>query len=390
MTKFLKGDLKKQHWNQSKQLFTPSCPYRDDNNDILALIKQKYHEYSVNWVGSIAGMLASMDERESVETNGLSLSGFIHHVIAKLQSNKHADGSPKCSHEAYEKCEKRLQEYCASKKIKYQKLMITDLTPGFVNDVFSWINKSRKGKGMGYVSPMLHSLITKAEKAGLLKLDDFRNCQWWKKKSGSSQKNRTLTDEQCRKLATLDLWSISKSRHNELYRDFCLFLLYTGQSPCDARSLKYSDIKQIHGVSHFVFNRRKIAEKQAVPCCVPINAEMDRIMLRWRRRAKDGYVFPIRTKSKVQEQQTENGDIKHFVGRLNHWLKKVGDALGYDFHLRTYTFRHTAITRYVSRNVPIMYLSNMMGTSVENIEKIYYDNHADIASRNKLLTAMSF
>jgi hypothetical protein len=30
--------------------------------------------------------------------------------------------------------------------------MITDLTPGFVNDVFSWINKSREGKGMGYVS----------------------------------------------------------------------------------------------------------------------------------------------------------------------------------------------------------------------------------------------
>ena len=84
MTKFLKGDLKKQHWNQSKQLFTPSCPYRDDNNDILALIKQKYHEYSVNWVGSIAGMLASMDERESVETNGLSLSGFIHHVLSLI------------------------------------------------------------------------------------------------------------------------------------------------------------------------------------------------------------------------------------------------------------------------------------------------------------------
>lgn len=113
-----------------------------------------------------------------------------------------------------------------------------------------------------------------------------------------------------------------------LYRDFCVFLLFTGQSPCDAISLKYSDIEVIGGVNHFVFRRRKIAEKQAVPCTVPINPILQKIMDKWKHIAKDGYIFPIRNKWKLATQTTNNGDIKHFVGRLNNWLKKLGGDTG--------------------------------------------------------------
>lgn len=188
----------------------------------------------------------------------------------------------------------------------------------------------------------------------------------------------------------MNLDEISCSPLNELYRDFCLFILYTGQSACDAIALKYSNIKKIGSVSHFVFTRRKIAEKQAVPCSVPINTELDRIMLRWRHLSKDGYIFPIRNKEKLATQGTNNGDIKHFIGKLNHWLKKVGKALGCTFSLHTYTFRHTAITHYISKGVPVLYVANMMGTSVENCEKIYYNNQGDTNSRNKVLAAMKF
>jgi hypothetical protein len=31
-----------------------------------------------------------------------------------------------------------------------------------------------------------------------------------------------------------------------------------------------------------------------------------------------------------------------------------------------------------------------MGTSIENCEKIYYNNQGDVASRNKVLAAMKF
>lgn len=390
VTKRLKGSIQKRHWNQKKQIFTPSCPFCNENNTFLVQFRQKYDEAAINWSGSVFGMIAAIETAADNSTQIMTISEFIQFIIKGLNENKHADGTSKGSFENYLKCDKRLQEFCKTKNIKYSKLLISELTPQFVNSVFDWVDRSRKGKGMGYVSKILHSVVMKADKAGLLNAEDFKNCNWLKKQQGSSQKFNTLTEEQCQRFTALNLCEISKSVYNELYRDFCLFILYTGQSACDAIALKYSNIKQIGGISHFVFNRRKIAERQSVPCSVPINAELERIMRRWRHLSKDGYIFPIRNKEKIKTQGTNNGDIKHFIGNLNNWLKKVGKALGCSFPLHTYTFRHTAITHYISKGVPVIYVSNMMGTSIENCEKIYYNNQGDTSSRNKVLAAMKF
>ncbi|WP_455622780.1 tyrosine-type recombinase/integrase [Parabacteroides sp.] len=390
VTKRLKGPIQKRHWNQKKQIFTPSCPFYDENNAFLAQFRKKYEEAIDNWNGSVFGMIAAMETSTPDTSKSMNVSEFIQLIIDRLNKNKHPDGTSKGSFENYLKCDKRMNEFCKRKGIKYQKLLISELTPQFVNGVLDWVENVRKGKGRTYISKMLHSIIMKADKDGHLNAEDFKNCNWTRIPQNSSQKFNTLTEEQCQMFASLDLQEISNSAKNELYRDFCLFILYTGQSACDAIALKYSDIKQIGGISHFVFNRRKIAERQSVPCSVPINAELERIMQRWRPLSKDGYIFPIRNKEKLRTQGTNNGDIKHFIGNLNYWLKKVGKALGCSFPLHSYTFRHTAITHYISKGVPVIYVSNMMGTSIENCEKIYYNNQGDISSRNKVLAAMRF
>lgn len=389
VTKLLKGAIQKRHWNQQKQLFIPSCPFSSENNAILVQFRQKYDEMAINWTGSVYGMIAAMEESADTQEE-MTLSGFFRLIIERLNERKHADGTTKGSFEGYEKLERRIQEFCKVKKIKYDKLLVTDITPGFVDGILEWVEKSRKGKGRIYISKMLHAVISKADAEDLLKADDFKKCAWVRKTKWSVEKCNTLSLEQCKKFAEMDLDEISASPLNELYRDFCLFILYTGQSACDAIALRYSDIKKIGGVSHFVFKRRKIAEKQVVPCSVPINSELDRIMLRWSKLSKDGYIFPIRNKEKLAKQGTNNGDIKHFIGKLNVWLKKVGKALGCSFSLHTYTFRHTSITHYISQGVPVIYVANMMGTSVENCEKVYYNNQGDTISRNKVLTAMKF
>ncbi len=390
VTKRLKGPIQKRHWNQKKQIFTPSCPFYDENNAFIAQFRKKYEDAIDNWNGSVFGMIAAMEASIPDTSKSMNVSEFIQLIIERLNKNKHTAGSSKGSYENYLKCVKRMNEFCKTKGIKYQKLLISELTPQFVNGVLDWVENVRKGKGRTYISKMLHSIIMKADKDGHLNAEDFKNCNWTRIPQNSSQKFNTLTEEQCQMFASLDLQEISNSAKNELYRDFCLFILYTGQSACDAIALKYSDIKQIGGISHFVFNRRKIAERQSVPCSVPINAELERIMQRWRPLSKDGYIFPIRNKEKLRTQGTNNGDIKHFIGNLNYWLKKVGKALGCSFPLHSYTFRHTAITHYISKGVPVIYVSNMMGTSIENCEKIYYNNQGDTSSRNKVLAAMKF
>ena len=92
----------------------------------------------------------------------------------------------------------------------------------------------------------------------------------------------------------------------------------------------------------------------------------------------------------MADQKNPNGDIKHFIGRLNVWLKKVGKTLGCKFPLHSYTFRHTAITRYVSKGVPVAFVANMMGTDIKNIERVYYNNRGDMASISKVLETARF
>lgn len=387
VTKYLKGDIKPRHWNQRKQQFTAGCPFSDENNAFINQYRRKYDDAAREWEGSLQAFLFNV-ERQPAPIDTVFFSQYFEDHMLGLMANKHHDGTMRGSYETYEKCRRRVKEYCDFRGLKYEKILLSDVTPAFVTDVFLWLKEYRANKGKDYVSKALHAIIAKADKDEYLDLRSYRKCDWHKKKRTTMQKFYTLTEEQCTKLATMDLSEVATTRHNELYRDFCLFSLCTGQSPCDTLTLKYSDIKIIDGVSHFVFIRRKLVDKQSIPCAVPISAEMQAIMDRWRRHSKEGYIFPIRSTRHMSEHTYNNLDIKKFVYRLNCWLKKVGKALGCQFPLHTYTFRHTAITRYISKGIPVIYVANMMGTSVENCEKIYYNNQGDVTTRNKVMSAM--
>lgn len=389
VNKMLKGQIQKRHWNQKKQQFSSSCPYSEENNAIIVKFLQRYQEAAIGWNGTVYGLITSLEAKDD-EGDGLKLHDFICDVIEELKKNRHKDGTVKGSYEGYEKLDRRLDEFCKYKKVDYMKMKMTDLNAAFVNNVFDWVVNVRKGSGHVYISSMLHAIVMRADKEGHVRWEDFRKCKWRGKNRSSIQKYNTLTSNQCRKFVSMTLEDMPQNPKSELYRDFCTFILYTGQSACDAISLRYSDIQVLGGVEHFVFNRRKIAEKQSVPCAVPINEVMRMIMDRWKPEAKDGYVFPIRDKKKMRSQQTNNGDIKHFLSRLNVWLKKIGETLGCRFPLHSYTFRHTAITNYISKGIPIVYIANLMGTSVQNCERIYYNNQGDTVSRDKVLNAIAF
>lgn len=384
----LQGNLSKRHWNAKKQLFIPSAPFSKENNEALVQFKRSVDEKALNWQGNLYNLLLSL--KTAPETNKPLVSDLFNRIIEMMKKRKHADGTTRGSYEAYEKLCRRLLEFCGYKKINYDRLFVEDLTAEFINAWFDYIDSKCNGSGMVYISTTLHAAIGYAEKFGWHSMGALKGVRWAKKVRSSAHKYDTLTPAQCNRFLALSSQELPPNPKKTLYRDFCVFILYTGQSPCDAIALKYSDIKVVDGVSHFIFKRRKISEKQAVPCAVPINSVLQEIMDKWKPHSQDGYIFPIRNKQKIATQATNNGDIKHFIGRINVWLKKLGKILGCDFPLHTYTFRHTAITNYISKNVPVIYVANMMGTSVDNCEKIYYNNQGDAASRNKILSALKF
>lgn len=388
VTKLLRGALQKRHWNKKRQMFIPSAPESDLNNETLARFRERYDRAALGWQGSVSGLLASLDEPEREE--GLTLPELVEWVVAEKRKRTHEDGTVKGSYEGYEKLGKRLQEYCLYAGLDYSSLQVSDIGAGFVNGVLDWVLVKRRGKGKVYISAMLHALLAVADRNGWFDMERVKGCKWQGKAKSSVNKYRTLTDEQCERFVSMRPCDLPRGPLSQLYHDFCKFILLTGQSPCDAIALKYSDIESYGGVESFVFRRRKISEKQSVPCAIPISDSMREIMRKWKSRSSDGYVFPIRSKKRMSDQKNPNGDIKHFIGRLNVWLKKVGKTLGCKFPLHSYTFRHTAITRYVSKGVPVTFVANMMGTDIKNIERVYYNNRGDMASISKVLETARF
>lgn len=152
VTKLLKGAVQKRHWNQKKQLFIPSCPFSDENNSILVQFRQKYDEMAINWTGSVFGMVAAMEEAKEEGAKGLTISGFIQGISDEISKRKHADGTQKGTFECYDKLNRRLIEYFKVKKVKHDKLLITDITPSFVDSWLAWIASVRKNVGICYIS----------------------------------------------------------------------------------------------------------------------------------------------------------------------------------------------------------------------------------------------
>lgn len=390
VNKLLNGNLQRKHWNVKKQMFYPGAPYSQENNDVLAKFKQKYVDKVLDWKGSVESLVLEM-KKGSVNPDSHKFKDVVAYIISELKKDIRDDGTIKGTFEVYEKVARRMKLFCDFSGFDYDTFSIEDFTPEVINRLFDWIQFKNNNKGMVYMSQTIHAILVRCEKMGFYDMKPVEFCRWAKKKKASAYKYDTLTKEQCKKFIEMDtklLNLISRNINNELYHDFCVFILYTCQSACDAISLRYSDIQTIQGVDYFVFKRRKIAEKQSVACSVPINPVMRAIMDKWKPKSKDGYIFPIRNKERLAKSETNNADIKHFLSRINTWLKKIAIYLNVDFSLRTYTFRHTGITHYISSGVTPIYVANLAGTSVDNCEKIYYNNQGDETSRNQVLNAL--
>ena len=396
VTKYLRGSFKKRHWNQKRQCFTKSAPLNEENNKILEDIRRPYDELAKTWEGSLSGFLLAVKPQEKKEDVS-SLHWLISRMIVEKKLEKHKDGSMKGTYGAYEKAEKRIKEYFRANHQDYFKIQLADITVDLVNDILDYLESERGDGCKYYVSQSLHATLNWGDKMGYFDIDCLKGVRWAKKNKESVRKYETLTKAQCNAFINLTKNQLpvhpkspQMAWKSQLYHDFCTFILYTCQSPCDALCLKYDDIQTLNGVDHFVFKRRKIAGKQSTDCSVPINPRMREIMKRWKRKSKDGYIFPVRTDARVAHYKDSNQDINKFVQRVNVWLKKVGPMIGVSFPLHNYVFRHTGITHYISKGIPVIYVANLAGTSVKNCEAIYYNNQGDVTSRDMVLNATDF
>lgn len=192
-----------------------------------------------------------------------------------------------------------------------------------------------------------------------------------------------LSDEQLRRFMNFSVQDITPSYKDrnqvELYYDFCVFMLHTFFSPCDVIKVKRRDITRKNTL---LVKRKKTHRTVEVPITPVVRAIIDK----YKGQSKDGYIFPIMDDEEEKKYSTKDYTYKKFREYLNVWLKEIGKELETDFNLYAYVFRHTAITVAINNGLPISYIANAAGTSVEMIQQHYYNG--ECAKNREMLTSV--
>ena len=383
----LKGNPNvEKHWNQEKERFSSYAVSYSDNNKILEEFKGIYWKLI----------------QEHPELNARQISDY---YKTKAQESLKKDVFENWSVDDYKNSvEKYLEIVILREKAKqgcnyelYYKLLLRcrmDI-PGFSTMAFSTIDYNTmvsialifaKRKSYRHVSKTFRALLGKAHKDqnvmfNLAQIGTFCFNEYNPDRYDVSDKHPdVLTDEQIRRFLNLSVQDITPTYNNrqqvELYYDFCVFMFHTFFAPCDVIKAKLRDITR----NNTLLVKRKKTHRTVE---VPITPVVRSIINKYKGMSKDGYIFPIMNDEYEKNHTVKDYTYKKFREHLNIWLKLIGKELDTDFDLYAYVFRHTAITIAVNNGLPLSYISNAAGTSVEMIQKHYY-NGENIHNRNML------
>lgn len=380
----LKGNPNLQkHWNQVKEKFSPYAINASENNKILEDFKASYQEViSVHKVYTAKEVSMCFDNGNGKVERNFSdcdyIDSFLDVVIAREKEK------PGCNFEIYDKLKKKCNRIIPGFK---------DMTFDFITFDTCIIIAKTFAKYDGYrgTAKAFRALLGRASKDSLVNfslsnIGDFKFSEYSPNRNvSSSKKPDVMPSSLLRAFVALDLKTCTPKYKNraevELYHDFCLFMFNSMFAPCDVVNLQTQHINKNGTIT-------KKREKTHVSVDVPITPAMETIIKKYIKKSKDGYVFPIVGVIKEKHNGARNGSLKKFRKDLNLWLKDVGHEIGAEFELYAYVFRHTAITVALDNGLPVAYVAMVAGTSIEMIQKHYYNGDNQI-NRSKLQAAFS-
>ena len=358
-----------RHWNSDKERFSSYAIFYVENNTALDEFKESYSSLIKKHPELSAKQIAQFytsakQEKETTPENSLSLVEKFLEVVVKREKCKSG-----CNYELYDKllkkCRKLLPDFSS---LTFQEIDFDKCVR--IAHIFA------KHGGYRGTTKTFRSLLGKADdekiidfslsQIGSFKFSDYDP----QKDEVNTKKPDVLSPEQLKAFLNLDLSQVSPTYTNrkkvELYYDFCVVIFNTFLAPCDVIKLKYKDITKQGSV-----NVKRKKTHKAVE--VPLNPALEGIINKYSGQTKNGYVLPIMDDEKEKGYKTKDYTLKKFRERVNCWLKDVGEELKTDFDLYAYVFRHTAITVALDNHVPIPYVAMAAGTSIEMMQKHYYN-----------------
>ena len=374
-----------KHWDDKKEKFSTYAVSYQKNNAALAEFKkiyadiiQEHPELSAKEVAQFLNTAKKKTETEKIEeqketekqpqTQNSPADSVENYILTVIEREKQKSG---CNFEIYDKLLKKCRK----------------IIPGFSQMTFDMLNYNKcvelakifaKHKGYTNSTKNFRHVLGKADtdndiKFTLSQIGSFKFATFNPHiNEVKDEKPDVLSPQQLKTFLNFNVDELTPTYKNrqtvELYYDFCVFMFHTFFSPCDVIKLKYQHITK----RKTILVKRKKTHKAVE---IPVNPIMENIINKYRGQTKDGYVFPIMDDEKAKEYKTRDYLFKKHREKVNTWLKSIGEILGTDYDLYCYVFRHTAITVALDNGTPLAFVAAAAGTSIEMIQKHYYNGH---------------
>jgi integrase len=255
-----------------------------------------------------------------------------------------------------------------------KKLSFGDITPEWLAEYEKWMLDAEKSMTtIGIYLRSLRTITNIAIEDGLLAREfyPFGKRKYQIPSGRNIKKALTLTD--IKGIVNYKPTTQAEERG----RDLWLFsYLCNGANVKDIARLQYKNID--HSMIQFVRAKTERTTKQDLkPIMVSLLPEVKHIIEKWgvKPAKPDTYVFGLLEKSDNSEK--ELAKVRQATKTINKYMKRIGEHLGININLTTYTARHSFATVLKRSGAPTEFISESLGHKDLRTTENYLDSFED-------------
>ena len=263
----------------------------------------------------------------------------------------------------------------SSLKSVKKKLEFDDITPSFLrNYEKTMIDKGKSPTTVGIYLRNLRAIYNQAVEAGVASKENypFRKNRFSIPAGRNVKKALTLQE-----IGNIFNYETSPSTNEDKAKDFWIFsYLCNGLNIKDICQIKYKDID---GSSLKVVRAKtqRTTKANQRPIIIPLMDPAIAVISKWGQcpKSPDQYVFDILPQNVTPEREREL--VQYFTKFINKYINRIGEDLGIDKHITTYTARHSFSTVLKRSGVSTEFISESLGHANLSTTESYLDSFED-------------
>lgn len=280
---------------------------------------------------------------------------------------------------------KAIEDYLHS--VNRKKLSFAEVTPEWLQSFEDWMTENGKSiTTTGMFLRNLRTMVNQAIDKGSLPRENYPFSKNKYQIPAARNVKKALTLENIKKFIEYPATTEAEARAKDMW----LFsYLCNGVNMKDIAKLKFRnlDAKRISFVRSKTERSTKAHQKNITAIRIP---EINAILDKWANKdsSPDNYVFPILSPDDSPEQEYEN--IKQAIKTINKYTKRIGEALGFELSLTTYTARHSFATVLKRSGAPVEFISESLGHNNLRTTENYLDSFEDDAKESYQKQLLNF